>query len=205
MRLHPSRSGPCRWVASFFSRGSSRLRDQTQVSCTASRLFTGVVGRGLDVPGPQPTMTVLFHMLKEHQAKQNERKKLQQKRREAITSATCLTEVLVDHLNVGVAQANRSQRKLDHKVKTLQIHAAQSAKQTGQWVGMVQNFNQALKEIGDVQNRAQKIELDVCTIATALEYIYKGQRQSAPSLPSCPPFPHSSYLPQVGRREADSP
>uniref|UniRef100_A0A8C6FM72 Biogenesis of lysosome-related organelles complex 1 subunit 1 n=1 Tax=Moschus moschiferus TaxID=68415 RepID=A0A8C6FM72_MOSMO len=130
-----------------------------------------VVGRGLDVPGPQPTITVLFHMLKEHQAKQNERKKLQQKRREAITSATCLTEVLVDHLNVGVAQANRSQRKLDHKVKTLQIH----------WVGMVQNFNQALKEIGDVQNWAQKIELDVCTIATALEYIYKGQRQSAPS------------------------
>ena len=51
----------------------------------------------------------------------------------------------MDHLNVGVAQANRSQRKLDPKVKSLQIQAAQSAEQTGQWIGMVENFNQALK------------------------------------------------------------
>ena len=111
----------------------------------------------------------------------------------------------MDHLNVGVAQANRSQRKLDPKVKSLQIQAAQSAEQTGQWIGMVENFNRALKEIWDVQNWAQKIELDMCSITTTLKYIYKGQRQSAPSWPSCPPFPHSSFLPQVGRREADSP
>lgn len=133
------------------------------------------------MPCPQPTMTMLSHLLKEHQARQKECKKLRPKRREAITPATCLTEVLVDHLNVGVAQANRSQRKLDNKVKTLQIQAAQSAKHTGQWLGMVENFNQALKEIGDVQNWVQKIELDMCTITTMLKYIYKGQWQSAPS------------------------
>uniref|UniRef100_A0A8C9DU48 Biogenesis of lysosome-related organelles complex 1 subunit 1 n=1 Tax=Prolemur simus TaxID=1328070 RepID=A0A8C9DU48_PROSS len=81
-----------------------------------------------------------------HQAKQNERKELQEKRRrEAIAAATCLTEALVDHLNVGVAQAYMNQRKLDHEVKTLQVQAAQFAKQTGQWIGMVENFNQALK------------------------------------------------------------
>lgn len=131
------------------------------------------------MPCPQPTMTMLSHLLKDHQAKQNECKKLRPKRREAITPATCLTEVLVDHLNVGVAQANRSQRKLDNKVKTLQIQAAQSAKSTGQWLGMVENFNQV--QIRDVQNWAQKIELDMCTITTMLKYIYKGQWQSAPS------------------------
>lgn len=38
-----------------------------------------------------------------------------------------------------------NQRKLDHEVKTLQVQAAQFAKQTGQWIGMVENFNQALK------------------------------------------------------------
>ncbi|XP_049984121.1 biogenesis of lysosome-related organelles complex 1 subunit 1 [Alexandromys fortis] len=130
----------------------------------------------------QPDTTMLSRLLKEHQAKQNERKELQEKRRrEAITAATCLTEALVDHLNVGVAQAYMNQRKLDHEVKTLQVQAAQFAKQTGQWIGMVENFNQALKEIGDVENWARSIELDMRTIATALEYVYKGQLQSAPS------------------------
>ncbi|XP_070127692.1 biogenesis of lysosome-related organelles complex 1 subunit 1 isoform X1 [Equus przewalskii] len=36
-------------------------------------------------------------------------------------------------------------------------------------------------EIGDVENWARSIELDMRTIATALEYVYKGQLQSAPS------------------------
>lgn len=44
-----------------------------------------------------------------------------------------------------------NQRKLDHEVKTLQVQAAQFAKQTGQWIGMVENFNQALK-VGHTQH-----------------------------------------------------
>ncbi|XP_072349783.1 biogenesis of lysosome-related organelles complex 1 subunit 1-like isoform X3 [Scyliorhinus torazame] len=79
----------------------------------------------------------------------------------------------------GVAQAYVNQRKLDNEVKTLQIQAAQFAKQTQQWLGMVDSFNQALKEIGDVENWARSIEMDMRTIATALEYVYKGQLQPA--------------------------
>ncbi|XP_054640234.1 biogenesis of lysosome-related organelles complex 1 subunit 1 isoform X1 [Dunckerocampus dactyliophorus] len=91
-------------------------------------------------------MKMLSRLLKEHQAKQNERKELQERRRrEAISAATCLTEALVDHLNVGVAQAYVNQRKLDHEVKTLQVQAGQFSKQTAQWINMVEGFNQALK------------------------------------------------------------
>lgn len=36
------------------------------------------------------------------------------------------------------------------------------------------------QEIGDVENWARSIELDMRTVATALEYVYKGQLQ-----PSC--------------------
>uniref|UniRef100_A0A8B9RZ99 Biogenesis of lysosome-related organelles complex 1 subunit 1 n=1 Tax=Accipiter nisus TaxID=211598 RepID=A0A8B9RZ99_9AVES len=113
---------------------------------------------------------MLSRLLKEHQARQSERRELQERRRrEAIAAATRLTEALVDHLNVGVAQAYVNQRKLDHEVKTLQVQAAQFAKQTGQWITMVENFNQALKEIGDVENWARSIEMDMRTIATALD------------------------------------
>uniref|UniRef100_A0A8B9HGS8 Biogenesis of lysosome-related organelles complex 1 subunit 1 n=1 Tax=Astyanax mexicanus TaxID=7994 RepID=A0A8B9HGS8_ASTMX len=103
------------------------------------------------------------------------------RRREAIAAATSLTEALVDHLNVGVAQAYVNQRKLDHEVKTLQVQAGQFAKQTAQWITMVEGFNQALKEIGDVENWARSIEMDMRTIATALEYVHKGHLQAASS------------------------
>uniref|UniRef100_A0A8C6QGY3 Biogenesis of lysosome-related organelles complex 1 subunit 1 n=1 Tax=Nannospalax galili TaxID=1026970 RepID=A0A8C6QGY3_NANGA len=103
-------------------------------------------------------------LLKEHQAKQNERK-----RREAITAVTCLTDALVDHFNVGVAQAYRNQRKLDHEVKTVQVQVVWFAKQTGQRIRMVENFNQALEKIQDVENWAQRVDLDMLIVATALE------------------------------------
>lgn len=37
------------------------------------------------------------------------------------------------------------------------------------------------KEIGDVENWARSIEMDMRTIATALEYVHKSQLQSASS------------------------
>ncbi|XP_043823516.1 biogenesis of lysosome-related organelles complex 1 subunit 1-like [Dromiciops gliroides] len=110
------------------------------------------------------------------------------RRREAIT-ATCLTEALGDPLNVGVARAYVNQKKLDYKVKILQVQVAQFAKQTGPWIGMVEDFNQALGEIGDGENWARSIELDMTTIATTLVYVYKGQLQPAPppNFPLSPP------------------
>lgn len=37
------------------------------------------------------------------------------------------------------------------------------------------------QEIGDVENWARSIEMDMRTTATALEYVHKGQLQSASS------------------------
>uniref|UniRef100_A0A8D2NWZ3 Biogenesis of lysosome-related organelles complex 1 subunit 1 n=3 Tax=Passeriformes TaxID=9126 RepID=A0A8D2NWZ3_ZOSLA len=117
---------------------------------------------------------MLSRLLKEHQARQSERRELQERRKGR--------EVRTPDPNnpPRVAQAYVNQRKLDQEVKTLQVQAAQFARQTGHWIAMVENFNQALKEIGDVENWARSIELDMRTIATALEYVYKGQLQ-----PSC--------------------
>uniref|UniRef100_A0A8C6A2V2 Biogenesis of lysosome-related organelles complex 1 subunit 1 n=1 Tax=Marmota marmota marmota TaxID=9994 RepID=A0A8C6A2V2_MARMA len=73
-----------------------------------------------------------------HQAEQKGHKELQKKmRRKTITAVTFLAEALVDHLIVRVAQASMNQRKLDHE--SLQVQAAQSAKQTGQWIRMEEN------------------------------------------------------------------
>jgi hypothetical protein len=49
---------------------------------------------------------MLSSLVKKHQVKQASRKEKQgQKRKEAVAAANSLTQALVDHLNVGVAQA----------------------------------------------------------------------------------------------------
>ena len=46
------------WVAIFFSRGSSRPRNQTQVSCNAGRFFTDISGFPWSSAGKESTCNV---------------------------------------------------------------------------------------------------------------------------------------------------
>lgn len=73
-----------------------------------------------------------------------------------------------------VAQAYLNQKKLDAEAKQLQHSATNFAKQTQLWLNLVESFSSSLKEIGDAENWARSIEGDMRTIATALEYSYKG-------------------------------
>ncbi|KAK7110879.1 biogenesis of lysosome-related organelles complex 1 subunit 1-like isoform X2 [Littorina saxatilis] len=117
---------------------------------------------------------MLSSLVKQHQTRQQARKELQEKRkRDAIVAATALSHVLVDHLNAGVAQAYVNQKKLDTETRILHTNAAQFSKQTLQWLKLIDDFNTALKEIGDVENWAKSIETDMRTISSALEYAYR--------------------------------
>lgn len=119
-------------------------------------------------------------MLKEHQGKQTVRKEAQEvKRKDAVAAANNLTQALVDHLNVGVAQAYLNQKRLDAEAKALHQSATNFAKQTQQWLNLVESFSSALKEIGDVENWAHSIEADMRTITCALEYAYKVSQESS--------------------------
>lgn len=119
-------------------------------------------------------------MVKEHQANQAIKRETQEtKRKEACAAASELTQALVDHLNVGVAQAYLNQKKLDAEAKQLHASATNFSKQTQQWVNLVDSFSSALKELGDVENWAKTIETDIRTITTALEIVYKGSQEGS--------------------------
>ncbi|EAT40068.1 AAEL008170-PA [Aedes aegypti] len=121
---------------------------------------------------------MLSAMIKDHQARQAAKKEEQERRRkDAILSANELTQNLVDHLNVGVAQAYLNQKRLDAEAKQLHVGATNFAKQTQQWLTLIENFNGSLKEIGDVENWAKTIENDMNVITTALEIAYKTSRE----------------------------
>lgn len=73
-----------------------------------------------------------------------------------------------------MAQAYLNQKKLDAEAKQLHQSAIVFSKQTSQWLSLIDNFNSALKELGDVENWTRTIENDICNITTTLEYAYKG-------------------------------
>ncbi|KAI8516176.1 biogenesis of lysosome-related organelles complex 1 subunit 1-like [Branchiostoma floridae x Branchiostoma belcheri] len=126
---------------------------------------------------------MLSAMLKEHQARQQQHRELQEKRRkDTIAAATAVTQALGENLNSGVSQAYVNQKKLDAEAKQLQTQAATYAKKTLQWLAVVEGFNQALKEIGDVENWARSIESDMRIISTALEYVYKDEASKPPGM-----------------------
>ena len=75
-------------------------------------------------------------------------------------------------------KAYSNQRALENEAKILQQHINNFSKQTNQWTTMLENFNQSLKELGDVENWARTIEADITTVASALEYAYKGNLKS---------------------------
>ncbi|XP_065155344.1 biogenesis of lysosome-related organelles complex 1 subunit 1 [Atheta coriaria] len=130
---------------------------------------------------------MLTSMVKEHHQKQVVRKEIQEtKRKEACTSASNLTQALVDHLNVGVAQAYLNQKRLDAEAKQLHTNAANFSKQTQQWLTLVESFSSALKELGDVENWAKTIEADVKTITMTLESVYKSSQEPVVSTSQAP-------------------
>lgn len=118
-------------------------------------------------------------MVKEYQVKQAKRKQEQEiRRKDVIESSNELTQAIVDHLNVGVAQAYLNQKRLDAEAKQLHVGATNFAKQTQQWLQLIDNFSSALKELGDVENWARSIETDMQVIQNTLEIAYKTSRQT---------------------------
>ncbi|XP_066931823.1 biogenesis of lysosome-related organelles complex 1 subunit 1-like [Clytia hemisphaerica] len=118
---------------------------------------------------------MLSRALKEHTSNQTVIKEQQEERKKvALKAVKDFSGRLVDLLNADVEKAYNNQRALENEAKILQQHVNQLSKQTMQWATMLENFNQSLKELGDVENWARTIETDITTIASALEYAYKG-------------------------------
>eukprot|EP00275_Glaucocystis_incrassata_P001229 EC122259.1.p1 GENE.EC122259.1~~EC122259.1.p1 ORF type:complete len:126 (+),score=17.84 EC122259.1:91-468(+) len=125
---------------------------------------------------------MLSKIVKDHQARQsNLQKEREAKKRAAIASVSAVSSALLDEVNIRVAEVFATQRKIELEARNVQSQAARFARQTQQWLTLVDGFNEALKEIGDFENWAETIEADMQSIASALERIPSRAPDSPPS------------------------
>jgi hypothetical protein len=104
----------------------------------------------------------------------------EKQRREAVSAVGAVTEGLANAVNDGVARIFVAQRKIDAESRALQANAAKFAKQTAAWIKLVDQFNTALKEVGDIQTWAKTIEADLQVVCATLESIQRENRFETP-------------------------
>ncbi|KAG1322895.1 hypothetical protein G6F62_009980 [Rhizopus arrhizus] len=66
------------------------------------------------------------------------------------------------------------QKELEQQSRKLATQATRYVAQTQQWLALVDNFNNSLKELGDVKHWAQMMEHDMRTIMSTLEFVHQG-------------------------------
>ncbi|KAI9294926.1 hypothetical protein K502DRAFT_342072 [Neoconidiobolus thromboides FSU 785] len=131
----------------------------------------------------------LSQLLKEHQLRQSKLKLtngnsyqfpslsldlslLAQLRKDAKLAIKESSEHLSEKLNERVSDILKKQKNLDYKEITQVLQQANLLqKQASQWSTMINQFNDALKELGDVQHWSKVIEREMEQVAGVLEKI----------------------------------
>eukprot|EP01135_Chromosphaera_perkinsii_P004901 Nk52_evm6s304 gene=Nk52_evmTU6s304 len=121
---------------------------------------------------------MLSQVLKQHQAEQQERKSDNERRRkEVLAAANAVSHAMMSSLTESVSKVFNNQKLLEFEAKKLQQQSVTFQKNSGQWLQMIDSFNGALKELGDVENWAKIMETDMQNIAVALQEVEKEKEK----------------------------
>uniref|UniRef100_A0A0N5A5F1 Biogenesis of lysosome-related organelles complex 1 subunit 1 n=1 Tax=Parastrongyloides trichosuri TaxID=131310 RepID=A0A0N5A5F1_PARTI len=98
----------------------------------------------------------------------------ERKKNEAIVSAHKFSDIIVKHLNDRVGHAYLNQKKIDVEIKKLEGKCVVLQKHSDSWSKMAENFNNTLKELGDIENFNTTIENDINVILTTLKNAHQN-------------------------------
>jgi hypothetical protein len=76
---------------------------------------------------------------------------------DAVSSASNATNILAAHLCRDVSIAFQNQKELNSKTKALKVSLDVYSAQTREWLKLFNEFNTALKELGDIENWSEVV------------------------------------------------
>lgn len=103
------------------------------------------------------------------------RDQLEKVKKDALATATRVSDLLVDSVNSGVQESFINEKRIELETRVLSATVQRYIKQTNQWLAVVHGLDSALKEIGDFENWMKIMEYDCESISLALHYIYKKE------------------------------
>ncbi|KAH7290445.1 hypothetical protein KP509_30G048900 [Ceratopteris richardii] len=114
----------------------------------------------------------LTSMVQMHASRKVQAKELTEKaKKDALAAAAVVANLLVETLNGDVHKSFQSEKQIASEAQALGTTVQKFNKQTKLWISMVNEFNEALKEIGDFENWIKIIEYDCEAIANAIRHV----------------------------------
>ncbi|KAG1365641.1 biogenesis of lysosome-related organelles complex 1 subunit 1 [Cocos nucifera] len=116
----------------------------------------------------------LLQIIQEHQQRSIRiRDQKDKAKRDALRSATHVSELLVDTVNGGVEESFINEKRIELEIRALVSTIIRYKKQTNQWLAASHGLNTILKEIGDFENWMKIMDFDCKSINAAIRNIHQ--------------------------------
>ncbi|XP_057953306.1 biogenesis of lysosome-related organelles complex 1 subunit 1 [Malania oleifera] len=102
------------------------------------------------------------------------RERTEKAKKDAVRSATRVSDLLVDAVNGGVQESFVNEKRIELEVRALAATIVRFAKQTDQWLATSHALNSAIKEIGDFENWMKTMDFDCRSINAAIRNIHQS-------------------------------
>ncbi|MFS7902992.1 hypothetical protein Hanom_Chr01g00018371 [Helianthus anomalus] len=117
----------------------------------------------------------LLRLVNDHQTTVTRlREQTEKSKKEAIKSASRVSDLLVEAVNGGVEECFVNEKRIEVEIRALKATVMRFAKQTDQWLASTHAINNAIKEIGDFENWMKTMELDCKSITAAISNIHQS-------------------------------
>ncbi|KZV30014.1 biogenesis of lysosome-related organelles complex 1 subunit 1-like [Dorcoceras hygrometricum] len=122
---------------------------------------------------PEGLEASLLQMINDHNsASLKVREQTEKSKRQAIWTASRVSDLLVNAVNGGVQEVYIIEKRIEMEIRALAATVARYSKQTDQWLAASHSINTAVKEIGDFENWMKTIDLDCKSISAAIRNIH---------------------------------